>query len=139
MYKVLSSDSDLMWFCKSCRVITTNLVRKLIHLERRLDNLVELDRRLDQLDDLERKFDKLVDLERKLDKLADIERKLDKLADVERRQRELFEWKMEMERRNLKTEALRLKVDALEQDQKSRSVRITGMTIIFSSTLFPFI
>ncbi len=120
-YQLLTENEDLLWFCKSCRAVTANLVGKLVILERRCEDIESENTKL--RNDLSVTQNLVKSLHEKNKELED---KLGGTIEINKRNHEKIQ--NQMERKKEKIQNMMLKIDSIEQDMNSKSVRITGYT-----------
>ncbi len=119
-YDILKEDDSLFWFCNSCRVVTVNIVNKLVNLERRFDAV--------EAENISLK-NNIATVEKKLETMQAknklLEEKIAESIEISKETKDKLHLKIE--RKDMKIENLKIKIDAIEQSMNSRSVRMLGI------------
>ncbi len=131
-HQVLTENSDIFWFCKSCRVITSNMINKMVALEQRMSS-IESSLKLQQeanrtLQDGMKKFKEQTEKT-----VGDLKKKVTVLKEeeIENLKGEMNFWKSKFynhtEAKKTETTETKLKMDRLEQESKMNNLRIVGI------------
>ncbi len=123
-YEVLTEDDSLFWFCNSCRAVTVNIVNKLVNLERRFEAVESENTSLKS-----NMADMMKQLESVQTKNKLLEEKIAESIEISKQNKDKLHLKIE--RKDLKIENLKVKVDAIEQSKNNRSVRILGIPEVY--------
>ena len=130
--KHLMENSDIFWFCKSCRIITSNMINKMAALELRMSS-IELSLTVQQ-EANQTLQDDMTNFKKETKKIIDdLKKEVTMLKEetIENLKEEITVWKSKFynhsEAKKIETAETNLKLDRLEQESKLNNLRIVGI------------